>query len=164
MSLCAIMILAFAGCGSGSSSDENKDESSDATTPQKATIELESNASTGYSWSVSQTPVDLNEDFVDYFNIKDKYIQPEQDDEETLTGAPGTQLFTLTAAKPGDVYVTFDYVASDGESSAYEFTYHLTVNDDLSITFVDKNAAIPHDDGEEVDESSMPACPDPVIK
>lgn len=63
-------------------------------------IELPSNATTGYSWEFG-TPIDT-----EYLtNVKTDYINPDT----TLVGAGGTQVWIFEAIQPGSTTILLEY-------------------------------------------------------
>ena len=88
MTLAAVLMtmgLLFAACG--------KKE------PQMVVLTMPSNPTTGFTWEVTQTE--------DIFTITSEYTEDAPDQE--ITGAGGTETFTLTPKTAGETEVTATY-------------------------------------------------------
>ena len=59
-------------------------------------IELESNPTTGYSWAIY---------YSDGLHVESEFIPPDSE----LMGAPGKQVFTITAESPGTYHFKAEY-------------------------------------------------------
>ncbi len=82
------------------------------------TVSLESNASTGFAWSVAEPgPAQLE------LQGEPVYVAPDSD----LVGAAGTQVFTFAATTAGTGALTLDYTRSFEEAVPPEQTFTLTV-------------------------------------
>ena len=91
----------------------------------KITFTLKSNPSTGFGWSFTQTGdcVALTSD------------RFEDGNRGNQAGAPGKQLYTFTAAKPGKTTVTFIYERPwEDRDPTYTYTAVISVDDDLQIS------------------------------
>ena len=126
--------------------------------PQTATIKLDSNASTGYAWTASQTITD-NAGESHCFEISDEYVEPENTG--GLVGVPGQQVFTLKAHEEGKVDVKFVYSRSwdPSEEDTY-VTYQFEVDKDLQI--VCTGSGMGYEDGSILETYDNP--PEPVIE
>lgn len=97
--------------------------------PQKATLSLPSNPSTGYEWFVEQDP--------ELFDIDSELADDTDgnDEGEALAGAGGTEVFTLTPKAEGTTTVTFSYERSweDAEPES-TLTYTIKVSKDMQIS------------------------------
>ena len=83
-----LLMITLAGCG--------------AKKPQKATLTLESNPTTGYQWIVEQDP--------EIFDISSEYIEDAAEGAtEPMVGVGGTETFTLTPKKEGRTKINFLY-------------------------------------------------------
>ena len=91
--LLACMMLMIAGCAKKN--------------PQTATLEVPSNPTTGYEWTVTQDP--------ELFEISSTYKADEEN--EGVVGAGGTQTFVLTPKEAGNTTVDFLYERSFEENS-----------------------------------------------
>lgn len=87
---------------------------------QQFTITLSSNASTGYSWMLTD---DYNKSVVS--KVSDEYITPKT----TASGAPGEEVWTFKAESTGTTTLTLNYERSwEGDSSKVDTkTYNVTV-------------------------------------
>lgn len=134
-----LALVALTGLTLACSSDDDK-ASTDGDTaakvysdPSKAievaegdtfTIELESNVSTGYEWTVTSEP-DAAVATVD--NPAGTVVQA--DNADGAVGKPGTTNFTLTAKGAGSTEVTFTYARSfDPEDDPSESTFTIKVS------------------------------------
>ena len=80
---------------------------------------LESNASTGYTWSLTSEPDPS------VMTSAGKQIQPPA---TPMPGAPGQQVFTFSAAAPGTTEFTLTYAQPFGDEKAYQTdTFTVTV-------------------------------------
>ena len=141
-----VCALALAGCGSGGQTSSSASSSTAASssvsasagssassssaapaTGSTATIDLEYNAGTGYEWTYSADP--------------DGIVSLVSQDTESLSqdknvsGGPLQEHFTFSAAKPGEVVLTFDLVRpwETGADPAETQIYAFTVTDDLQM-------------------------------
>lgn len=93
---------------------------------EETTVELESNPTTGYQWTVA----------VDGLGVEvteGEMTTPETGD--NLAGAPGMQSFTVTGTAAGEAILTFTYARSWEKSDDDQtVTMKATVNDDLAVT------------------------------
>jgi len=114
MALAAVLV--FSACGKVQ------------TVPQRVTISLESNPTTGYSWQVSQSE--------ELFQAESVYTESVH--EEGLTGAGGTEVITLTPLKPGKTEVTLTYARPwEGGEQADQLVYTFTVDRNLQVKMTD---------------------------
>lgn len=72
--------------------------------PKTLKLELEANATTGYSWSYS-----LSQENIVKF-VKDEYVSSKNDSK--LTGVGGKQVYEIKGLKEGEVTITFKYSRS----------------------------------------------------
>ncbi len=98
----AIIALAALWLVWGSASPSHALDSMDANR-EKVSIELGSNASTGYSWSYTVDKPDIIKE------MSSRYVDGTVPRGHPLAGAPGKQVFVFTGQKPGKVLVTFSY-------------------------------------------------------
>ncbi|MCP1102046.1 putative secreted protein [Aequitasia blattaphilus] len=136
LGICSVLLLT--GCGKASQGDAGKEE-----IKKKAVIELESNPTTGYTWSYQMTGdgkmVFKSEDFIEG-----------RQGEDQIAGAPGRSRYVFEAEKAGQVSVVFEYKQDwEGGEKAYTVTYNFEVEKNLNVKFVDKNS-------EELSEFSEP--------
>ena len=130
------MLMSMVGCGMRK--------------PQTMKISLESNPSTGYSWTVTQD--------TELFDVSDEYIESQS--EEGMVGVGGQQVFTLEPKAVGTTDVTFVYSRPWEDSSENDTTvsYTVVVTKDMQIT-VD---ATKFEGGN--DMNTLPQVPAPEIK
>jgi predicted secreted protein len=97
----------------------------------KLVIELESNASTGYSWICEMNKIGI------LVLTSEEYVNPKND--PPLTGAPGKQVFTFTSVCKGEVELTFTYQRSweKNEDYAKKLIYTCSVDENGVITILD---------------------------
>ncbi len=131
-----IMILALAGCGTDKQ--------------QIMKLTLDSNPTTGYSWTVTQDP--------ELFNVGEEYI--ENSHEEGMTGVGGQQVFSLAPMKAGTSDVTFTYARpwEDPEADSTVVSYTVEVSNDMKI----KVTASRFSGGDDI--NVLPKIPEPVIE
>ena len=131
----AVAVLISFGCG-------KKD-------PQTATLVLESNPTTGYTWEAVQTPP--------IFDMTSEYVPDEN--EEGLAGAGGKETFVLTPKEAGQTSVTFEYGQHwEGGETGTVLTYEISVDKNLQITVNSMAAEMAGD----IDE--VPEAPEFVIE
>ena len=108
-----LLMITLAGCG--------------AKKPQKATLTLESNPTTGYQWIVEQDP--------EIFDISSEYIEDAAEGAtEPMVGVGGTETFTLTPKKEGRTKINFLYKQPWEEESLYtRLTYEIKVDKNMQI-------------------------------
>lgn len=96
-------------------------------------IELDSNPSTGYTWSY-----DVSEEGIVKFT-KDEFVLPEES--KNLSGAPGKQIYQITGESEGEVEITFTYSRKWEEDSldASGFTYKFKVDKNLNVKLISKD-------------------------
>jgi predicted secreted protein len=82
---------------------------------QEFAIELESNASTGYTWTYTQTGSAL------------KLVDETKSAGGTKPGAPGTQRFTFKATVSGASYLDFTYARSSPGPDDTKLRYDVTI-------------------------------------
>ena len=92
--------------------------------PQKATLVLPSNQTTGYSWEATQTnPI---------FTIQSEYVPDEN--KEGMAGVGGKETFILTPEKSGEDEITFTYAQHwEGGETGDTLTYKLVVDREKRI-------------------------------
>ena len=96
-------------------------------------IELESNATTGYAWEYTISKETIAK------VVKNEYIEPENT--EGMVGVPGKQLFVFEGLKEGEVEIHFIYKRPWEETPSLGgegLVYKLKVDKDLNITLVSK--------------------------
>ena len=108
-----LLMITLAGCG--------------AKKPQKATLTLESNPTTGYQWIVEQAP--------EIFDISSEYIEDAAEGAtEPMVGVGGTETFTLTPKKEGRTKINFLYKQPWEEERLYtRLTYEIKVDKNMQI-------------------------------
>ena len=111
LSVLALTAL-FAGCG----------ESADGETCE---ISLKANATTGYQWDCKASPEGI-------VKVEGEYVPDEN--KQGFVGVGGTQKYTVTAKKAGEVTLTFDYLSPGDKVSGSTAVYVLSVDEDLNIT------------------------------
>ena len=117
--------------------------------PQKATLKLSANPTTGYEWSFTQTP--------NLFDVSSEYVQDETDEE--MVGVGGTETFTLTPTKAGSTEINFYYKQPwDEDSLDTRLTYQVTVDKKMQITVDAMSSELPGD------ASEMPEMPEMIIE
>lgn len=99
-------------------------------------IELDSNPSTGYTWSYS-----ISEEGIIKF-IKDEFISP--NNSEDLVGAPGIQKYQIAGVKEGEVEITFTYRRQWETESSDDigYIYKFKIDKDLNIELINKEDLI----------------------
>ena len=95
--------------------------------PQKATLTLESNPTTGYQWIVEQDP--------EIFDISSEYKEDTVEGAtEQMVGVGGKETFTLTPKKEGRTKINFLYKQPWEEESLYtRLTYQIKVDKNMQI-------------------------------
>ena len=108
--LTAMAVCLAAGCG-------KKD-------PQTATLVLDSNPTTGYTWEMTQTnPI---------FDMTSEYLPDSMD--EGIVGAGGKETFILTPKEKGETTVTFEYAQHwEGGEKGQTLEYDIKVDKNLQI-------------------------------
>lgn len=99
--------------------------------PQKVTLTLPGNPSTGYVWTIQQDK--------ELFAVKETQKEPDTE----AVGAPADTVFELTPEKAGEVEVVFTY-AREWEPEQYQrLIYHFRIDDNQQIecTKTDAQAA-----------------------
>ena len=130
-----IFAAALSGCGNSN--------------PQTATLELESNPTTGYSWRVEQNP--------EIFDIETDYVENSSDTE--AVGVGGAETFILTPKEEGETEVAFYYERSwEEDTPATVLTYNITVDKNKQIKVNSQKGELP-DLG-----SGAPSLPEMVIR
>lgn len=112
--ICFLLI----GCGIKQSSN------STIKTENKFEIRLESNPTTGYTWSYKESEegiVAISERY-DNSNCPKDYV-----------GCGGEEIYTLTPLKEGTMVLEFDYQRSFEDEPIYIATYYITVDENLNI-------------------------------
>ena len=146
LSVCGLLL---GGCGSS--------------TPQTATIALPANPTTGYTWEVTQTE--------ELFEITHEYQQgtpgsgaaseadAAEGEAETLVGAGGTEVFTLTPKAKGETEVTLAYAREwEDEEPLSSITYTLKVDRRMQIKMISATGALDRD------ADTVPALPELEIR
>ncbi len=114
-----LMLFVFSGC----SGDEGV---------QQAVFEMEENATTGYTWQVSQEgsgSMDIQREEMDGVSATSS--------SEMVVGAGQMIRYTLVPQQAGDVRVTFVLERPwEGGEKAYEATYTFEVQEDGTCTLV----------------------------
>lgn len=117
--------------------------------PQTMTVSLESNPTTGYTWTAVQNP--------ELFTITDEYIENEH--EEGMTGVGGQQVFLLLPNDPGTCEITFTYSRSWEQTEAdTSVSYTVEISKNKHIKVLSSKFA----GGDDI--NSLPAIPKPVIE
>ena len=108
-----LLMITLAGCG--------------AKKPQKATLTLESNPTTGYQWIVEQDP--------EIFDISSEYKEDTiEGATEPMEGVGGMETFTLTPKKEGRTEINFLYKQPwEEESLDTRLTYEIKVDKNMQI-------------------------------
>ncbi|MGN0772224.1 MAG: protease inhibitor I42 family protein [Candidatus Ventricola sp.] len=96
-----------------------------------ATLSLDANPSTGYSWTGSV----LVGDAVQLDSAEGAYIPDDQSG--TLAGAGGQTQYAVTAVKPGSSILTFDYRRSWEDTALEQRVYLAVVDQDLNLSMTD---------------------------
>lgn len=130
------LLIALSGCGAGE--------------PQTMKLALDSNPTTGYSWTLTQDP--------ELFEVSDEYI--ENAHEEGMVGVGGQQVFTLTPKESGTTDLTFIYARpwETEKDPETEIVYSVKVSGDMKI----KITAMTYGGGNDINE--LPQIPEPEIK
>jgi inhibitor of cysteine peptidase len=118
-----LAVGAGAGCGGGSNVNLNVDASYsgkqvELSVGQSLVVTLDSNASTGYSWSLAQ-----NSDETVLTKIEDEYIAPQTN----LVGAGGKEEWTFKALKKGTSIISLGYSRPWDKDIPPARTFDLTV-------------------------------------
>ena len=120
IALCAAAAFALCACGDSGY--------------KKATIELESNPSTGFEWFFSRDAESVN--------IETEYVAKKGT--ESLNGAGGTTIITVTPVEAGEVTITLEYKRSWEEDSTIKtYTYTFIIDDKLHIDVKDYSEGAP---------------------
>ena len=108
-----LLMITLAGCGGKK--------------PQKATLTLESNPTTGYQWIVEQDP--------EIFDISSEYKEDTvEGTTEQMVGVGGKETFTLTPKKEGSTEINFLYKQPWDEESLYtRLAYQIKVDKNMQI-------------------------------
>ena len=102
--------------------------------PQKATLTLPSNPTTGYQWTAAQDP--------EIFEISSEYIENQHAD--GVVGVGGNEVFTLTPVKDGQTEVCFTYVRPwENVEPDTSLRYVLKVSKDKQIEMQSFAGALP---------------------
>ena len=104
--------------------------------PQKATLALASNPTTGYQWVVEQDP--------EIFDISSDYVEnTSEGTTEQMVGVGGTETFTLTPKKEGSTKIDFLYKQPwDDESLDTRLTYQIKVDKNMQIKVESSSAQL----------------------
>ncbi|MCR5771733.1 MAG: protease inhibitor I42 family protein [Butyrivibrio sp.] len=129
-------ILLLTGCGSKE--------------PQTLELALDSNQTTGYSWTLTQEE--------ELFDVNEEYIVDEND--ENMTGVGGQQIFTLEPKEAGTTKLTFRYSRSWEEESDEDTVVSYTVKVSKSKQIEIQAATFAGGD----DINELPTVPQPTIK
>ncbi len=118
--------------------------------PQTMTLSLDSNPTTGYSWTVSQEP--------ELLSITEEY--KENAHEDGMVGVGGQQIFTLTPKDAGTTSVTFVYARpwEDPENTETEVSYTVEISKSMRI----KVTGTAFGGGNDI--NTLPEVPEPVIQ
>ena len=122
----------------------------EAPAPQLVSFSLDSNPTTGYSWTVTQEP--------ELFNVGEEYL--ENSHEEGMTGVGGQQVFSLAPKEAGTSEVTFTYARpwEDPEADSTVVSYTVEVSKDMKIKVTASRFA----GGDDI--NVLPQIPEPEIK
>ena len=133
-----LLMITLAGCG--------------AKKPQKATLTLESNPTTGYQWIVEQDP--------EIFDISSEYKEDTvEGTTEQMVGVGGKETFTLTPKKEGRTKINFLYKQPWEEESLYtRLTYEIKVDKNMQIQVESSSGQM----GEDISE--VPNMPEMKIE
>lgn len=126
-SILLVCTLVLVGCGKkDKKEDKKKEKPVPATAGESLDIKLESNSSTGYSWTY-----ELEGD--DVVVLTSKYEEGENC--EGRVGCPGYEIFTVTATAPGHVKFNLTYSFVDkADSNNLTANYDITIDKNLKIT------------------------------
>ncbi|MBM3708400.1 MAG: protease inhibitor I42 family protein [Actinobacteria bacterium] len=118
-----ISIFAFAGCASSTAALTEKDngKSIELKVGETITVKLESNPTTGYSWSLSEET-----DQGIMFMISSEYKQSSDDKE--LVGGGGFETFKFKAAGQGSTEIILNYMSPWEEDIKPEDIFRLSIN------------------------------------
>ena len=117
--------------------------------PQTFTLVLPANPTTGYEWSLTQTPPLLD--------AQSEYVPDPA--AAGLAGGGGAETFLLTANKAGETALVFTYARPwESSDSDITLTYNVKVDRRLRVTLQSVTADVPG----KVD--ILPEIPQPVIK
>ena len=133
-----LLMITLAGCGGKK--------------PQKATLTLESNPTTGYQWIVEQDP--------EIFDISSEYIEDAAEGAtESMVGVGGKETFTLTPKKEGRTKINFLYKQPWDEESLYtRLSYQIKVDKNMQIQVESSSGQM----GEDISE--VPNMPEMKIE
>lgn len=137
LAISATSAAIFAGCNSYknannssnsvvSSSSNSSETSKNSDSSKTYSLQLNSNPSTGYSWSYSVDKEGIIKE------SKNEYVSDENS--KSLLGVGGKQNYTFEGVKEGDVTITFKYARSNDDTDATTKVVNLHVNADGSIT------------------------------
>ena len=134
--MCCSLILLLAGCGKGKA--------------QTMTLALDSNPTTGYTWTVTQDP--------ELFSVGEEY--KENSHEEGMVGVGGQQIFTLAPKGAGTTDVTFTYARpwEDPEADSTVVSYTVEVSETMQIKVTAAKSA----GGDDI--NVLPQIPEPTVK
>lgn len=103
-------VMLIAGCGGGGGESTVPEPSSDQTTKSETlkvgeefVVELESNPSTGYDWTVTTKPDDT------ILGLTGDNYEPS---DPAMPGAPGNRVWRYKALKAGDTKIVYSYARS----------------------------------------------------
>jgi inhibitor of cysteine peptidase len=124
-------LLALSSCSSGGSqpkapeevqlTDEDDGSSFEVARNGRLIVALQSNPSTGYSWSVAESTEDGLE-----LQGEPEFVLPGST--TAIVGAPGTEVFTFKATGSGQVRLTLEYKRSFEPANPPAKTFKVTVN------------------------------------
>ena len=127
-SILLVCTIVLTGCGK--KDNKNKENNNNNNNSNEAElvgdsldIKLETNSSTGYSWTY-----DLAGD--DIVILSNTYEEGKNC--EGLDGCAGYEIYTVTALKPGNITLTLTYANINNEI-LYENKYDITIDKDLKI-------------------------------
>jgi predicted secreted protein len=97
-----------------------------------ATVELEGNATTGYSWIYTMSPEGI------IHELSNEYIPNKTND--GIVGSGGKYIFTFEAVSEGEAELVFSYLRKweTGVSPLNTVTYKAIVNNKNNLTLVKK--------------------------
>lgn len=130
MALSFCFSVLFSACGQKEEHSSGGAEGDGSGSSAQYRIELNGNATTGYSWVYTADPEGIVKE------VSSEYL-PE---EEGKTGAPGVFVFVFEGVKEGETTLNFSYVRSwEEEEDPDTADFLLAVDAEGNITEIEKN-------------------------
>ena len=136
--LITMLICTFvfaAGC-----SKKNENKNGPGSVQNTATVELEGNPTTGFTWICTIIPEGIVKE------VSKDFMQNDAD--EGMTGVGGTFIFTFESIQPGEAELAFFYLREwEDEPAESIVVYNAVVDDSLGIALTLVDAGAGGDDG-----------------